>query len=297
MKVGKRNESLKKQKLFSLLKRFPNSLARKLVFNKLHQLFGGRLRFLISGGAPLSQEVAEFFSVAGILILEGYGLTENCGAATINRQNNYNLGSVGLPIDGVRIKIAEDGEILLKGKNLMVGYYKNQEETDNVFQDGWFYTGDIGFVNPQGFLVITDRKKDLIITAGGKNIAPQNLEQILQQKEIISYAVIHGDRRKYLSALITLDRVELSRWADERHVAYVNYSELSQNDAVYEYIDSLISELNENLSSFETIKKFAILDHDFTQKTGELTPGLKIRRKIIYKKYKAILDSFYDENY
>lgn len=273
-----------------------NKIAHQLVFKKLHEKLGGRIQFFISGGAPLSQEVAKFFHAFGFLILEGYGLTETTAAITINRPEKIKIGSVGKVIPRCQIKIAEDGEILAKGDMVFQGYYKNPEATQEAFtEDGWFRTGDIGEIDADGFLKITDRKKDLIITAAGKNIAPQNIENLIKSDPYISQCVVHGDRRKFLSALLTLDRDEVEKFAKENRIHYSVYDDLVKSDKVTLFIKQRLDALNKRLAKYETIKRFAILPADFSVESGELTPTLKVKRKIVNERYKDIFDGFYRE--
>jgi long-chain acyl-CoA synthetase len=260
-------------------------LAKKLVFSKIHdklaERFGGRLRFFVSGGAPLPKKMAYFFQSAGITILEGYGLTETSAATTVNRPEKNKIGTVGRALDGTEIKIAEDGEILIRGPGVMRDYWQREEATKEVFTpDGFFKTGDIGEIDPDGYLKITDRKKDIIVTAGGKNVAPQNLENLIKSASpLISQVVVHGDKRKYLTALITLEAEAAKK--------------LSQDEA-RQAVQAVLDQANAQLASYETIKKFAILEKDF-EVGQELTPSLKVKRKVVSDKYKALLDAFYDE--
>ena len=271
-------------------------IAKILVFNKLHQKLGGRIQYFISGGAPLGKEVAEFFFACGIVILEGYGLTETTAAVTVNSFGAIKLGCVGKPIPGSEFKIAQDGEILVRGKMVFNGYYKNPEATREVIdEDGWFHTGDIGEFDAEGFLRITDRKKDIIVTAGGKNIAPQNIENIMKTDPFISQFVVHGDKRKFLSALVTLEKSEIEKYAIDHKIPYGDYAELIANEKIFSLIKTRIEERNKNLAKYETIKRFAILKEDFSVESGELTPTLKIKRKVVNQRYANILDGFYQE--
>jgi len=257
---------------------FRFALADMLVFAKVRQTFGGRVRFFISGGAPLAAEIAEFFHSAGLLILEGYGLTETTAAGTINRPDHYRFGTVGTPLPGVEIKIASDGEILLRGGNIMKGYWNHPEATAEVLGgDGWFKTGDIGHLEESGHLRITDRKKDIIVTAGGKNIAPQNLENELKTAcPLISQAVVIGDRQKFLVALITLGE-DAARDRPGAEAA----------------VEAAVARLNQKLASYETIKRYSILPKDLSEEAGELTPSLKVKRKVVTDRYKAEIASMY----
>lgn len=272
-------------------------LADKLVFSKLRERFGGRLRFFISGSAPLSREIAEFFHAANILILEGYGLTETSAGAFVNRPEKYRFGTVGLPLgDGVTVKIAEsDGEILLKGPNVMRGYRNLEEANKEVFdEEGWFHTGDIGVLDPDGMLRITDRKKDLIKTSGGKYVAPQMIEGKLKSTcPYLSNALVHGNNRNFCTALVTVDEESTKKWAGENGITANSYAELAGHPKVKELIQGYIDQVNKELPSYETIKKFAVLPQELTEANGELTASLKVKRKAVEAKYKSILDSFY----
>lgn len=268
-------------------------VAQKLVLNKVKEAFGGKMRFAVSGGAPISKDVAMFFNACGIIILEGYGLTETTAAICANTPYNYHFGSVGRPIGDVQIKIAEDGEILVKSKKVMREYYKNSEATEQAFTNGWFHTGDIGELLPSGDLKITDRKKDLIKTAGGKYVAPQHLENLLKMHSFISNILIHGDQKKYIVALITLDPQFLKNFATEKGLSYQDLSSLTQNPTVLEMVRKAVAETNTKLASFETVKRFAILPHEFTVESGELTPSLKVKRKVLDVKYKRQLEALY----
>ncbi len=270
-------------------------VAHKLVFAKLHHALGGRLRFAVSGGAPLSREIAEFFHAAGILILEGYGLTETCPALTFNREENFKFGSVGQALPGVELKIAADGEILARGGNIATkGYFKKPEATAEVFEaGGWFRTGDIGKIDEDGFLFITDRKKDLIVTAGGMNIAPQNVENLLKGDPFVSQVMVYGDRRPYPVALITLNPDELAKFAKEQGILATDPASLAKNPKVVERVARIVEAKNADLQSYAKIKKFAILPEDFSQDNGLLTPTLKVKRKGVTEKYQKIIDSLY----
>jgi long-chain acyl-CoA synthetase len=269
-------------------------LAEKLVFSKMQAALGGRLRFAVSGGAPLSREIAEFFHAAGILILEGYGLTETCPVLTNNREDAYRFGSVGKPMPGVDVKIAADGEILGRGGNIAKGYFKKAEATREVFlDDGWFATGDIGRFDEDGFLFITDRKKDLIVTAGGMNIAPQNIENLLKGDPFISQVMVHGDRRPYPVALITLNPEELAKFAREQGIMAGDPSVLAKHPKVVERVQRTVDQKNSELQSYAKIKKFVILPEDFTVENGALTPTLKVKRKVISERHRPVLDALY----
>jgi long-chain acyl-CoA synthetase len=273
---------------------FKYRIASKLVFSKMHAALGGRLRFAVSGGAPLSREIAEFFHAAGILILEGYGLTETCPVLTNNREDKFKFGSVGLPLPGVEIRIAPDGEILGRGGNIAKGYFKKPEATAEVFlADGWFATGDIGTLDEDGFLFITDRKKDLIVTAGGMNIAPQNIENLLKGDPFVSQVMVYGDRRPFPVALITLNPEELSAFAKAEGILTPDPAALAKHPKVVERVSRIVEERNAELQSYAKIKKFTVLAVDFTVENGFLTPTLKVKRKVIRDKYQDALDQLY----
>jgi long-chain acyl-CoA synthetase len=268
------------------------ALATKLVFSKLHKLFGGRLRFFISGGAPLSRDIAEFFHAAGITILEGYGLTETTAATHVNRLDKYKFGTVGPAIPGVEVKIASDGEILMRGPNIMVGYYKRAEDTaEAIDAEGWFHSGDIGEVDKDGFLRITDRKKDLIVNAGGKNIAPQNVENLLKTEGIVSQAMLVGDKKPFCVALITVNEENARKLLGGANGK--SYADVAGAPEVRAEVERAIARVNQKLASYEQVKKFSVLPNDFTQETGELTPTLKVKRKFATQKYQQAIDQLY----
>ena len=278
---------------FSLLKR----LVMAKVGRGLSDALGGNMRLLISGAAPLSPRIAFFFRDAGILVLEGFGLTETSAASCVNRIEDNRIGSVGWPLPGTEAKLADDGELLLRGRGVMRGYWNNDAATAELLRDGWFATGDIAQMQPDGCIRIVDRKKDLIVTAGGKNIAPQNLENQLKTDKLISQVVLHGDRRNFLSALLTLDADALQAFAQAHNLASSDYASLSQDPRVRKELERVVAQFNAQLPSYETIKKFKILSQDFTVEGGELTPSLKIKRRVIAQRYKADFDGFYDQTY
>lgn len=273
-------------------------LLKVLVFKKVHrqllEVLGGRMRVMVSGGAPLAPKIAWFFQDAGLEILEGYGLTETSAASFCNRPGENRIGTVGPPMPGTQVKIAEDGEILIKGRGVLREYWKRPEATHEVLKDGWFHTGDIGELTSDGCLRITDRKKDIIVTAGGKNVAPQNIENTMKLHKLIANFVVHGDQRKFLSSLITLDPDALREFAAQKQISG-SHAEISQSPEVAREIDAHIQKVNRELASYETIKKYKILEHDFSVETGELTPKLSVKRKIVNERYRLILDGFYAE--
>lgn len=267
--------------------------ARKLVFDSIKERMGGRLRFAVSGGAPLSREIAEFFHAAGLLVLEGYGLTETTAAVCVNTPFDYRFGTVGKPIGDVKVQIADDGEILIKSRKVMREYLGDAESTKAVLKDGWFHTGDIGEFDEQGHLRITDRKKDLIKTAGGKYVAPQRLEGLIKLSHYVSNVHIHGDNRKYCVALITLSWDTVSMWAKDQGLQLNSAKEASEHPKVKDLIRRAVADANAQLAPFETIKHFAILPNDFTIESGELTPSLKIKRKIVDERYMGVINALY----
>jgi long-chain acyl-CoA synthetase len=254
-------------------------IADKLVYSKVKARLGGRLRAAVSGGAPLAKEIAEYFHALDILILEGYGLTECTTACAANRVDRFRFGTVGTAMPGFEIKIAEDGEVLIKGPTIFGGYYRDDEATRAVLtEDGWLRSGDVGELDEDGFLTITDRKKDIIVTAGGKNVAPQNLENELKSSRFVSQALVVGDRRPYIVALVTLDEPEVSGWAAE-HGLDGDLASLSQHEKVRQLVEEIVGEVNADRSRFEQIKRFAILPRDFSVENDEVTPTLKLRRR------------------
>ena len=293
--VGReKSRRLQQKEALSQWLRVRSWLADKLVFSKIQQSLGGRVKFMLSGGAPLAREIQEFFHAAGVLILEGYGLTETTPALTINRPDAYRFGTVGRPLRGVTLRIAADGEILAKGANVAEGYFKRPEATAEAWDgEGWFYTGDIGEIDPDGFLKITDRKKDLIKTSGGKYVAPQNVENLLKTQPHISQAVLIGDNRKFCVALITLDADEVVRWAAPQQIDVQHPTELARHPKIVELIGTEIGVVNRHLASYESIKYFRIVPQDFSQEGGELTPSLKVKRKFVSQKYADLIEEMY----
>ncbi len=266
--------------------------AERLVFSRVKERLGGRIRFMLSGAAPLSEQTAEFFHALDLLILEGYGLTESTGASTINLPHRYRFGTVGLPLPNVRVRIADDGEILLRGRSVTRGYWERPH--DEAFtDDGWFRTGDVGFIDDDGFLTITDRKKDLIITAGGKNLAPQRIEQRLTQSGFIRRAVVLGDRRKFPVALLVVDGEAIRTWAKENQVVG-DLGALARHPKIRALIAAEVERVNHGLASFESIKRFEILDRDLTLERGELTPTGKVRRGTVLDHFGDLIDTLYE---
>jgi long-chain acyl-CoA synthetase len=271
------------------------ALADRLVFAKIRENLGDRIRYLVSGSAPLPSSIAEFFQGIGLPIIEGYGLTETAPILTVNPPGAPRVGTVGRALPGVELRIAEDGEILARGPNVMSGYYNKPEATADALRDGWFHTGDIGAIDEHGYLRITDRKKDLLVTSGGKKIAPQPIEAILKRNPLVAEAVLLGDRRKFAAALIVPDFAALERRLKELGRAPASRDELASRDDVLALYQEVVDALNRELSQFERIKKIAILPAEFSIESGELTPTLKVKRKVVEEKYGDRIESLYRE--
>jgi long-chain acyl-CoA synthetase len=270
------------------------AFADKQVLSKIRALFGGRIKNCVTGAAPINPEILRFFDAAGVLILEGWGMTETSTAATVARPDAFKFGKVGRAFKGCQIRIAEDGEILVKGPNIFQGYYKNEEATREALEDGWLHTGDIGEIDEDGFLSITGRKKEIIVTAGGKNISPANIEAEIKQSPYVSQCVVIGDRRPYLVALVTLDMEECAKLAAENDWP-ADAAELAKHDGMRALIQQHLDQVNEKFARVEQVKKFAILPHDLSQETGELTPTLKVKRNVVAEKHENDIDALYAE--
>jgi long-chain acyl-CoA synthetase len=267
-------------------------IADKQVLSKVRNLFGGRIKLAVSGAAPINPEILRFFDAAGVLIVEGWGMTETSTAATIATAEDFKFGTVGRPFPGCEVKIAEDGEILVKGPNIFQGYYKNPEATAETLVDGWLHTGDIGEIDSEGYIKITGRKKDIIITAGGKNITPANLEAEIKQHPLVSQCVVIGDRRPYLVALVTLDPEEAAAFAKE-HGLPADPEALASNDQIRAALEAHLEKVNSKFARVEQVKKIEILPHDLSQEGGELTPTMKVKRNIVTDKYAGEIDALY----
>jgi long-chain acyl-CoA synthetase len=272
--------------------RKPFDEADEQLFKNVRAIFGGNVRHATSGAAPIAKEILEFFWACGVPVLEGYGMTETATAATISTIENHRFGTVGRALPGVELRIAEDGEILIKGPNIFNGYHNQASTSFGAVEDGWLHTGDLGSIDEDGYLSITGRKKDIIITAGGKNLTPANIENDLKQSRWISQAVMHGDQRPYPVVLITLDEEEMPAWARERGLPE-DIASLSREPAVHELIQGEVDRVNSRYAQVEQVKKFVILDHDLSQPTGELTPTLKVKRNVVNEKYADLFDSLY----
>ena len=296
IKVGQEYSASKKKGRIGGGLRFRYNLAHKLVFSKLHERVGGQLRFFVSGGAPLSPEIGRFFESAGILILEGYGLTETSPVISVNEPDNYKIGTVGEPLDNVEVKIAEDGEILTRGPHVMHGYYKNEEATkEAIDEEEWFHTGDVGLLDEDNFLKITDRKKNLIVTSGGKNVAPQPIEGAIINSGFVEQVVLIGDKRKFVSALIVPSFEALENWAAKEDVDYESRKHLVELEQVYELFESELEKQMEDFARYEKVKKFRLLPQEFTIEDGTLTPKLSIKRHVVEKRYEDLINEMYEE--
>jgi long-chain acyl-CoA synthetase len=276
--------------------RAAHALADRLVYGKIRAGVGGRLRFFVSGGAPLEPAIGKFFYAAGILVLEGYGLTETSPVTNLNTPEHFKFGTVGRAIPGTEIRIAPDGEILVRGPQVMKGYYNLPEETARALEpDGWFHTGDIGELDADGFLRITDRKKDLIVTAGGKNVAPQPIENRLKTNRFVEQLVMVGDKRKFVALLVVPAFGQLEAWARQKGLRWSDRSELLANPEVQEMLEQEILGGLEDLASYERPKKMALLDEEFTVENGALTPSQKVKRRVVQERFKHVIDAFYEE--
>ena len=266
----------------------------RLVFAKVRDRFGGRLRFFISGAAALNSDIAEWFYAAGVLILEGYGLTETSAGTCVNRPQHFKLGTVGLPLPGTEVKTAPDGELLVNGPGVMAGYHNVDDATQQTLRDGWVYTGDIGEIDDEGFVRVTDRKKDLFKTSGGKYVAPQSIEgQFKAVCPYVSQIVVHGSERQFCSALVTLDPDAIKPWAQQQGLGGKSYAEIVRSEQALAMVQGYVDELNSRLNRWETIKRFIVLDRDLSVEHGEITPSMKVKRKVVEDHYRDQLDALY----
>jgi long-chain acyl-CoA synthetase len=294
--VGKRYAEARKRGNVSPILKARYKLADKLVFSKLKARTGGRIKFFVSGGAALSKELGEFFEAMGIKIVEGYGLTETSPVLTVNRLDDYKFGTVGKPIPNVEIKIAPDGEILARGPNIMKGYYNDPKATEETIdKDGWLHTGDIGHFDEDGFLVITDRKKHIFVSSGGKNIAPQPIESLLLRSSYIDQVMVIGERKPFLTALIVPDFEALKGYAQQNNIEFNDEKELIHRDEIYRLFQKEIKRFNKELAQHEHIRNFRLLEKPFTIEDGELTPTLKVKRRVVERKYKDMIEDMYKE--
>jgi long-chain acyl-CoA synthetase len=291
--VGSKVRKLERQgrKPGFLLQR-QHDLADRLVLANTRNLFGGRLKLAVSGAAPINPDILRFFDAAGVLVLEGWGMTETSTAATVATPEDFKFGTIGKPFPGCEIKIADDGEILVRGPNVFQGYYKNEEATRETLKDGWLHTGDVGEIDADGFVKITGRKKDIIITAGGKNITPANLEAEIKQHPLVSQCVVVGDRRPYLVALVTLDPEEAVKYAKEKGLPK-DPEALAKDAGVRAAIEAHVDKINQKFARVEQVKKIAILPHDLSQEGGELTPTMKVKRAVVADKYEGEIEALY----
>jgi long-chain acyl-CoA synthetase len=271
-------------------------LADKLVLSKIRDRFGGRIRFFISGSAALNHEIGRWFDAMGLMIIEGYGLTESSAASIVNRPEHVKnkIGTIGWPLPGTEVKVAEDGELLMRGPGIMTGYHQNDDATAQALQDGWLHTGDIAEIDENGYVRITDRKKDMFKTSGGKYVAPSHIESLF--KGVCPYAsqlIVEGEHRNFVSALITLDPDSITDWAAKNGMAGDSYAQIVTSEKAREMVQGYVDELNTKLARHEQVKKFHILDHDLSVEEGDLTPSMKLKRKKVTEKYKDQLDEFY----
>ena len=299
LSVGKNYTELKDQgRKPSLWLKLNRILAHFLVYRKIKDMFGGNIRFLLSGAAPISPNIIRYFHWIGLDIYEGYGMTETTGIVTGNKIGKAKIGSVGQALADTEIRIAEDGEICTRCPQNISGYYNNEEATNELLipdekGDIWLHTGDIGYLDEEGYLFITDRKKDIIITAGGKNVAPQNIENLLKTSPYISLAMVYGDKKPYLTALVTLDEDEIAKFARDKKIMYQDLADLSKKQEVLDLLHHEISGLNRDLASYETVKKFRILEEELDQDKDEVTPTLKVKRKVVIEHYQDLIKEMY----
>jgi long-chain acyl-CoA synthetase len=294
IEIGKKYAIAKKSGLISFALKSKHRLADKLVFSKLKARTGGRIKFFVSGGAALSKELGIFFEAVGIPIVEGYGLTESAPVITCNQVNNYKFGSVGKALPGVELKIASDGEILTRGPHVMKGYFNNPKATnESIDSEGWLHTGDIGHLDAEGFLYITDRKKHLFVSSGGKNIAPQPIENLFLSSRYIDQFVLIGDRRQFLSAIIVPDFDSIKEYADTHNIPYNSVTDLANDEEIYKLIENDIGKIQQDLANYERVRKFVLLDKPLTLEDGEITPTQKIKRKVIEEKYANLIEDMY----
>ncbi|MBV8219059.1 MAG: long-chain fatty acid--CoA ligase, partial [Solirubrobacterales bacterium] len=292
---GRARGALRERRQPDLLTDVQYRLADRLVLSKVRQLFGPGLQLALVGAAPIAPELLEFFDACGVLVLEGYGLTETCAATALNTVDALRFGTVGKPLPGAQVAIADDGEILIRGPHVFEGYYRDPAATEEVLTaDGWLRSGDLGALSPDGFLSITGRKKDLIITSSGKNITPVNIESELRENRYITEAVVYGDRRPYLVAMLTLDRDESVKLAERFGIA-TDPVTIATDPRVHAELQKEVERVNRKFARIEQVKRFAILGHDLTQADGELTPTLKVKRAIVYDKYRDVFDGLYGQ--
>ena len=293
--VGERVSKLKERKeRVPLILGLQHKVAYQLVYKKLREALGGRVRWMTASGAPIAREIVDFFNAAGIFVIEGYGMTETTAPVSLNTINDYKFGTAGKPLPCNQVRIADDGEILVKGGNVFKGYWKMPEQTREAFtEDGWLKTGDIGYLDNEGYLSITDRKKDLIITAGGKNIAPQNIENLFKEDPLFEQFVAIGDRRKYLVGLVNINLEVAERIAREEGLRFDTPEELLDRKDFLSIVDRHVEERNSHLARVETIKYYRIIKEPFSEETGELTPSLKVKRKFVTEKYRDIIEDMY----
>ncbi|RJP68062.1 MAG: long-chain fatty acid--CoA ligase [Candidatus Abyssobacteria bacterium SURF_17] len=287
------NPYREKKKPLPLWLKLRYQLADALVYKKIRALFGGRCRFFVVGAAPISFEIERFFQALSINMLPLYGMTEATGIITTNTETHLKMGTVGKALPGVELKLAEDGELLARGSSTCIGYFKKPQDTEALLADGWLHTGDIATIDDEGFVKIVDRKKDILVTSGGKNVAPQNIENLFKASPYISQVMVYGDRKNYLTALFTLNEAEITTYAREKGIEQRDFAELTRHPEIVNLVQSIVDEKNQHLARFETIKKFVILPHDLSQAANEITPTMKVKRKVVTGKYGHLLDRLY----
>jgi long-chain acyl-CoA synthetase len=293
--VGKQYALQRKKGKVPAVLALRRAVADRLVFRKIRERTGGRMKFFVSGGAALAKEFGEFFETVGLNIIEGYGLTETSPVISVNRLDNYKFGSVGKPIRDIEVKIASDGEILTRGPNIMKGYWNDEKATrEMIDEEGWLHTGDIGVIDAEGFLHITDRKKHLFVSSGGKNIAPQPIENLFLANKYIEQFVLIGDRRMFLTALIVPDFEALKEYADARAIPYKDNADLVTQREIHGLIDKEISSLQKDLATYERVRRFTLLERAFTIEDGEMTPTQKIKRAVVEQRYSNLIERMYE---
>ncbi len=271
------------------------AVADAMVYKKIRALFGGRCRFFIVGAAPIALEIEQFFNALSLKMVPLYGMTESAGIITTNTQRDVRIGTVGKPLPGLELKLADDGELLVKGPTTCKGYFKKPEDTEALYADGWLQTGDIATIDSEGFVRIVDRKKDILITAGGKNVAPQNIENLFKGEPFISQVMVYGDRKKYMTALFTLDQPEVISYAKQNGIEYNDFAELTRHPEVVKLVEKTVEQKNRELARYETIKRFVILPHDMTEAATERTPTTPVKGKFVANKYKELLEKLYED--
>jgi long-chain acyl-CoA synthetase len=297
MKIGRRaSRQLQNKKRIGVLMKLPYFLADRACFSKLRERLGGRIRFFIAGGAALNPEVARFFHAGGLIILEGYGLTETSPVVTVNRLNSFRFGSIGKPLPNVEVKIADDGELCVRGSNVMMGYVNDQQRTRSVIDtEGWFHTGDLGRIDEDGFVFITGRKKEILVLSTGKKVSPNPIEKKLLKHKYVNQAMLVGDKRKFVSALIVPEFESIRKFASDTNISCKDNMELLKHDQIHGLFSGIIEDASQNFATFEKIKKFTLISREFDQVNGEMTPTMKLRRDKILENFHNEIEQMYRE--